>query len=170
MIAASASNCWRSTKPRWVSRSVRVLKTYPALASVRMPAGAEVLAVVPRPDPTQAASLVVLADPSESKMTERVFRTLEIGDSVPAGARPLGQWRGTPTGRILCLFEFPADVPDGLSEEYVPHYRNLIDDGFTLRDDLAWIAPPSVPPGRLSRDQIIAVAMLQECGFGSVVF
>ena len=63
------------------------------------------------------------------------------------------------------IFDVPADLPAGGHE----HYRRLIAEGFTLRGDRGWIAPEDVPPGHLSREQMVAVATLQEYGYGAVV-
>lgn len=45
-------------------------------------------------------------------------------------------------------------------------YRTITAGGFTLRGDKAWLAPDDEP---LTTEQMMAVATLQEYGFGPVV-
>lgn len=150
---------------------MRRLKTYPALASVKLPASATVLAAHDR-GAEQAPALVVSYDDTDAETEERRFAVLfpAKGDTVPPGAVFVASWRPHPAdGGIACLFELAEDFPADLPAEAYPHWRVLQRDGFKLRADRAWLAPDDVPPGHLSTEQIIAVATLQEHGYGSVV-
>lgn len=149
---------------------MRRLKTYPALASVKLPASATVLDVRDRGS-QQAPALVVSFDDSDAGTTERRFVTLRPGDPIPPGAQFVSSWRelDKPSAPIACLFELVDEMPADLPADAYPHWRVLQAAGFTLRADRAWLAPDDVPPGHLSTEQIIAVATLQEHGYGSVV-
>lgn len=151
---------------------MRRLKTYPALASVNLPASADVLGVHDR-GPDQAVALLASYDDADEETTERRFAVLRSGDPIPPGAQFLDSWRrngcGPDASGIFCLFELVDDMPVDLPAEAYAHWRVLQRDGFTLRPDRAWLAPADVPAGHLSTEQIIAVATLQEHGYGSVV-
>lgn len=157
---------------------MRRLKTYPALGSIALPRSAVVLDVLPRsfPEMSQAPALVVSIDDADEETEQRRFVVLSPGDPIPTGAQFVRAWRDKPEnlaqkyGRIVCLFEIADDLPADLPPEGVEHYRRLVGDGFALRPtDRAWIAPADVPPGALSHEQFVAVATLQEYGYGSVV-
>lgn len=150
---------------------MRRLKTYPALASVAMPASAEILDVRDR-GATQAAALVVSYDDADETKAERRFVTLRPGAAIPPGAQFVASWRelDVPAAPIACLFELADDMPADLPAEAHAHWRVLTRDGFTLRADRAWIAPADELPSHLSREQAIAVATLQEHGYGPVVY
>lgn len=149
---------------------MRRLKTYPALASVRMPASAEILDVRDR-GATQAPALVVSYDGADEGIVTRRFVTIAPRDEVlPPGAQFVASWRALDRAApIFCLFELVDDLPADLPPYAHAPYRSLRAAGFTLRADKAWIAPDDTPAGQLSRDQICAVAELQECGYGPVV-
>lgn len=151
---------------------MRRLKTYPALASVKLPASAIVLGVHDR-GPDQAVSLLVSYDDVDEETAERRFAVLQSGDAIPPGAQFVDSWRrngcGPQMSGIFCLFELVDEMPADLPADAYPHWRVLQAAGFTLRADRAWLAPDDVPPGHLSTEQIIAVATLQEHGYGSVV-
>lgn len=150
---------------------MRRLKTYPALASVKLPSSATVLDVHGR-GAEQAPALVVSYDDTDAETEERRFAVLfpAKGDAVPPGAVFVASWRLHPAdGGIACLFELAEDFPADLPSEAYPHWRVLLRDGFTLRPDRAWLAPDDVPAGHLSTEQIVAIATLQEYGYGSVV-
>jgi hypothetical protein len=150
---------------------MRRLKTFPALASVRMPASAQILDVRDR-GATQAPALVVSFDEDDEEVVTRSFATIAPrGEAIPPGAQFVASWRALdlPQAPIFCLFELGDDMPTDLPYGYYGPFRLLRAAGFTLRADKAWIAPPDVPAGQLSREQICAVAELQECGYGPVV-
>lgn len=146
---------------------MRRLKTFPALASVRMPRLARVLGVHPMPAPDQAPALLVEYDP-EHEPVERGFKVLRSGDDVPANGAFVGSWRDASDGRIAALFELlDMDVPADLVDDQArADYRLLVEQGFTLRDDKAWIAPADVP---YSMEAVMAAARLQEHGYGPIV-
>lgn len=157
---------------------MRRLKSFPALASVRMPAGAAIVAVHPRSEASQAAALLVEYSDTETAMVERQFVVLGSGDQIPARAGFLSSWRQHPADgpTIVALYErFDTDVPDDLDPERHADYRLLVADGFAPSpipgDDKrhAWRAPDDVPPGQLSHEQMVAVARLQEHGYGDVI-
>lgn len=151
---------------------MRRLRTYPALASITLPASAIVLGAHDR-GPAQAASLVVSFDDADEQIVTRRFVVLRQGDPIPHGAQYVESWRrygcGPSASGVFCLFELVDDVPPYVPAEAADHWRTLHAAGFTLRADKAWLAPADVPAGGLSRDQIIAVAELQAYGFGAVV-
>lgn len=149
---------------------MRRLKTYPALALVRLPASAVVLDVRDRGS-NQAPALVVSYDEADEEKVGRRFVTLRPGAAVPPGAQFVASWRelDKPSAPIACLFELVDDMPGDLPADVYPHWRVLQSAGFTLRPDRAWLAPADVPAGHLSTEQIIAVATLQEHGYGAVV-
>lgn len=149
---------------------MRRLKTYPALASVKLPASAVVLDVRDRGS-QQAPALVVSYDDADEETTERRFVALRPGDPIPPGAQFVSSWRelDKPSAPIACLFELVDEMPADLPAEAYPHWRVLHRDGFKLRADRAWIAPDDVPAGHLSVEQLVAVVTLQEHGYGAVV-
>ncbi len=163
---------------------MRIVRTYPALASVNLPRSAQILDVQPRPDLSQAPALVVSIDDADAETEQRRFAILDVGATIPLGAQFVASWRDKPEnlaqrhGSIRCLFELVEDIPGDLPPEAVPHYRLLVRDGFepVLAVEpggpgrlTCWKAPDNVPPGQLSQEQAIAVATLQEYGYGSVV-
>lgn len=149
---------------------MRRLKTYPVLSSIALPASAVVLNVHDR-GANQAAALVVSYDDVDEEKETRRFTLLRPGEPIPPGAQFVSSWRelDAPTAPIVCLFELGDDMPAGLPAEAYPHYRVLVRDGFTLRADRAWLAPHDVPAGHMTTEQMVAVATLQEHGYGSVV-
>lgn len=147
---------------------MRRLKTYPALGSVDLPRSAVVLAVHDK-GVDQAPALLVSYDDADAEREPRRFKVLHVGDPVPPGAQFVASWRQHPGAALAALFELGDDIPADLPPETHAHYKLLLRDGFTLRDDRAWLAPDDIAPGQLSVEQLIAVATLQECGYGSVV-
>ncbi len=156
---------------------MRKLKTFPALGSVRMPASALVLAVHPRQPADQAPALLVQYNPDDQEMVERGYKVLHSGDQVPPGAVFVHSWRAHDAdGGITALFELvdsdlPSDLPD---DQARADYRLLLRDGFEYvgkvgSDRHGWKAPDDEPAGNLGYDQMVAVARLQEHGYGSVV-
>lgn len=152
---------------------MRALATYPALAAVRMPRSAVIVAVHAKESGDQAPALVVEYDVDDQETVERHFVALSCakGTPIPAGAGYVSSWRRHPAdGGLAALYErFDTDVPADLDPERHNDYRLLVADGFVLRDDKAWTAPTDVPPGQLSHDQIVAIARLQEHGYGDVI-
>ena len=160
----------------------RVVKTYPALAAVRMPSSAVIVAVHPRDGMggDQAPALVVEYNPDDRAIVERYFIVLSL--ATPAElfdrARYLHSWRapnpwGGP-GEIVALYELcDADVPADLPADAHADYRVLLGEGYlsvTRADGIpCWKAPADAPPGAMSREAMEAVARLQEHGYGSVV-
>ena len=158
---------------------MRKLKTFPALGSVRMPKGAAIVAVhqadsarVPVP------TLLVEYDDQEPATVERSFIVLGSGDAIPERAGFLSSWRQHPADgpTIVALYErFDADLPATLPDDQArADYRLLLAEGYTVawRDGVpkhSWKAPADVPPGMGSFDATVAVARLQEHGYGPVV-
>lgn len=104
---------------------------------------------------------------TEAELEPRQFRVFGTGHAVPPGAQHVGSYQAEPF--VWHVFEIVDDVPADLPAEAYPHWRVLQRDGFTLRADRAWLAPDDVPAGHLSTEQLIAVATLQEHGYGAVV-
>lgn len=156
---------------------MRKLKTFPALGTVRMPKGAAIMAVHPRPDVSQAPALLVEYDDQEAVTVERQFITVHPSGPIPPHAGYVASWRegSDRYGPVVALYErFDADVPADLDPERHADYRLLISEGYTLvgRMDVckgAWKAPVDQPPGGMSREAMEAVARLQEHGYGPVV-
>lgn len=155
---------------------MRVLKTFPALRSVRMPRLAQILGVHPMAQPDQAPALLVEYDP-EQEPVERSFAVLRSGEQVPSGAAFLQSWRDASDGRIAALFELlDSDIPADLTDDQArADYRLLLAEGFEpvpalgVPRQIAWKAPADVPAGNLSFDATVAIARLQEHGYGPVV-
>jgi hypothetical protein len=158
----------------------RALKTYPALAAVRMPRGAAIVAVHPRGNRDQPPALLVEFNPDEQEIVERQFIVLALAPTVtlPERAGYVHSWRvpdpwGKP-GEIVALYErFDADVPADRHPDAHGDYRVLLGEGylpFVRADGIpCWKAPDDVPAGAMSREAMEAVARLQEHGYGSVV-
>lgn len=161
---------------------MRKLKTFPALASVRMPKGAAIVAVHPRPQADQAPALLVEYDDQEAATVERQFVVLGSGDAIPGRAGYVSSWRQHPADgpTIVALYErFDADLPDDLPDDQArADYRTLLSEGYAPapRDPLqcgpprhSWHAPADLPPGQHSYEAVVAIARLQEHGYGPVV-
>ena len=157
---------------------MRKLKTFPALGSVRMPKGAAIVAVHPRPGASQAPALLVEYDDQEQAMVERQFVVLGSGDAIPARAGYVSSWRQHPADgpTIAALYErFDADLPDNLPDDQArADYRLLLAEGYTYTGTVGttrhgWKAPDDVPAGQHSFDATVAIARLQEHGYGPVV-
>lgn len=154
---------------------MRRLKTYPALLSVLLPRSAVILAVHPAANIDFAPVLLVSCEAIDDEKVERRFKVLRSLDTIPPGAQFVHSWRQHPAdGGIAALFELAEEMPAGLPPEMHEHYRLLLREGFTPAHVMpgalhAWKAPDDIPAGQLSNAQLIAVASLQEYGFGSVV-
>ena len=157
---------------------MRKLKTFPALGTVRMPKGAAIVAVHPRPDASQAPALLVEYDDAEQVTVERQFVVLGSGDAIPARSGYLASWRQHPADgpTIAALYErFDADLPGNLPDDQArADYRLLLAEGYTPVPArglqlTAWKAPDDVPAGQHSFDATVAIARLQEHGYGPVV-
>lgn len=137
---------------------MRRLKTYPALASVNLPASADVLGVHDR-GPEQAPSLVVSYDDADEHKVERRYVVLQSGDAIPPGAQFVDSWRrsgcGPQMSGIFCLFELVDDMPGDLPADVYPHWRVLQSAGpAPAAPALGWRRPTyrqgTFRPSRLS--------------------
>lgn len=151
----------------------RVLRNFPALASVRLPRSATVLDVQPRPEPSQAPALVCSVDDADNETVERRYAVLQAGAAIPPGATFIKSWRAPPenlasrVGPIACLFELVAEeIPAAIPPEAHKHYRHLTREGFEYRGDFAWYAPTNMQP--LSQDDVIALTELLPYGYGII--
>lgn len=154
--------------------------------TVEMPAGAQIAHFdFPPGEGSQGAWRVptvwALVD-EHAPLERRQFAVIETGNSVPGRAVYVGTYLSTFRGRVLSwhVFELIAEpLPDGLElpDNAADAYRLLTSAGFTTREvrdcELpngrplkAWVAPDDEP---LTTEQMIAVATLQEHGFGAVV-
>lgn len=155
----------------------RRLKTFPALASVRMPSTAVIVAAHPRPDANQAPALLVEYDDADETTTERHFMQVHPGGPIPTPGGFIHSWRQSddPYGPIVALYEqYETGVPDNLPRDVWPEYRLLVADGFEPvqrhgAPNPSWKAPADRTGGTLSLEQMRAVATLQEYGYGPVV-
>lgn len=160
---------------------MRKLKTFPALGTVRMPKGAAIVAVHPRSDATQAPALLAEYDDAEQVTVERRFVVLGSGQRIPERAGYVSSWRQHPADgpTIVALYErYDADLPDDLPDDQArADYRLLLAEGYTATRTYPtnagsrhhWRAPGDVPAGQHSYDATVAIARLQEHGYGSVV-
>lgn len=140
---------------------------------VQMPVGAQILRLgMQGPAHGQARltpTLWALVD-DEAAQEQRRFQVVGTGHAVPQGAAYVGSWDAAPF--VWHVVELPMPVPDQVAALPLPAqnaYRMLVRAGFTQRWDdgqHAWVAPSADP---LTTEQMMAVAELQEHGFGSVV-
>lgn len=143
---------------------MRIVRTYPALASVNLPRSAQILDVQPRPDLSQAPALVVSIDDADAETEQRRFAILDVGATIPLGAQFVASWRRHPTdGGIACLFELAEEVPAAVPAEAHRFYRHLVREGFVWVGN-AWTAPED--SGGLGHEAIIALAELAPYGYG----
>lgn len=143
---------------------MRIVRTYPALASVNLPRSAVVLDVQPRPDLSQAPALVVSIDDADEEIEQRRYAILDVGAQIPTGAQFVASWRRHPAdGGIACLFELAEEIPDAVPVEAHRHYRHLLREGFVWVGN-AWTAPEDFGP--LGQDEIIALTELAPYGYG----
>lgn len=144
---------------------------------VEMPVGARAVRLAPQFTgsmahgpregvPTLWAVVDVAPDiPRES----RTFGVFGTGHNLPDQAQHVGSYDADPF--VWHVFDVTPREPDvpatpALGEGPRSHFVALWRDGFRLRGDRAWIAPDDEP---LTTEQIIAVATLQERGYGAVV-
>lgn len=110
-----------------------------------------------------------LCDEAAPKETRR-FAVVGTGHSLPDGAAYIDSYDAEPF--VWHVVELPMAVPDQVAALPLVAqnaYRMLVRAGFGQRWDSgqhAWIAPSADP---LTTEQMMAVAELQEHGFGSVV-
>lgn len=149
---------------------MRQLERIPLAAKVRLPQSARVVAVVD--DGAHGETLLLEHDPRDCRpFVSHGFAVITPGRRVPEGAVFVAAWaRMAARGGLCALYELTApDVPVNVPPERHDDWRLLIDAGFTLRSDKAWLAPADVPPGNLSGEQYMAIARLQDHGYGPIV-
>lgn len=133
---------------------------------VTMPEGAQIVQFARQGDEPTVWALVDSDNPPEA----RRFRIFGTGHPLARGCRHVGTYGEGPF--VWHVFEMIGEpLPDGLDlpADAEAAYRTLTGGGFELRDvagGKAWVAPDDEP---LTTEQIMAVATLQEHGFGSVV-
>lgn len=147
---------------------------------VEMPKGAQIVRfgvqyVGPLGDtPRQGHPTIwALVDPEQPTET-RTFQVFGTGHDLPYGARYVGTYDAEPF--VWHWFELvdsdlPADLPD---DQARADYRLLLAEGYAAewRDGVpkhSWKAPDDVPAGQHSFDATVAIARLQEHGYGPVV-
>jgi hypothetical protein len=147
--------------------------TWRDIADVEMPKGAQVVHFAAEPVPTLWATV----DPEQPAET-RSFQVFGTGHDLPHGARHVGTYFSGPL--VWHVFELvdsdvPADLP---GDQARADYRLLLAEGYTptqhfLRLDgpprHSWKAPDDLPAGQHSYDAIVAIARLQEHGYGPVI-
>lgn len=146
------------------------------VCEVQMPVGAAILRfavqsvpVPPAPSWEYTPCIWALVD-SDAPMVARRFTVYGTGHPLPALAEYVGTYDAGPF--VWHVFEVPVAVPDqvaALPLEAQNAYRMLAKAGFGQRWDSgqhAWVAPNDEP---LTTEQMMAVAELQEHGFGAVV-
>lgn len=147
-----------------------------AVVDVEMPVGAEIVRfgiqfVGPILDkPRQGHPTVwALCDEEAAKETRR-FAVVGTGHPLPDGAAYIDSYDAEPF--VWHVIELPLPVPDQVAALPLAAqnaYRTLVKAGFGQRWDSgthAWVAPA---PDPLTTEQMMAVAELQEHGFGLVV-
>lgn len=151
--------------PLFTGRETRV--------DVEMPKGAQIVRfgvqyVGPLDDAPRQGHPTVWAIVNPEQPTEtRTFQVFGTGHDLPRGACHIGTYDADPF--VWHVFELvDTDLPDDLDPERHADFRLLVADGFRLQPDKAWKAPDDVPPGQLSHEQMVAVARLQEHGYGDV--
>lgn len=140
---------------------------------VQMPVGAEIVRLgmqgLTHGQARLTPTLWALCD-DEVAQEQRRFQVVGTGHPLPDGAAYIGSWDAAPF--VWHVVELPLPVPDqvaALSLVAQNAYRMLVKAGFGQRWDSgqhAWVAPSADP---LTTEQMMAVAELQEHGFGSVV-
>lgn len=146
------------------------------VCEVQMPVGAVIVRfavqsvpVPPAPSWQHTPTIWALVD-SDAPTIVRRFAVFGTGHPLPVGAQYVGTYDAGPF--VWHVFEMPTVVPDqvaALPLEAQNAYRLLVNAGFTQRWDSgahAWVAPDPEP---LTTEQMMAVAELQEHGFGAVV-
>ena len=156
---------------------MRVLRTYPALASVYIPANAVLVSALERPSDHQAPTLVFECDyGDDAAVIKRSFVVLHVGATIPPNARHIATWRRhSADGGLSCLYErLETDVPADLDPERHADYRLLAERGFTQAGNRggerhAWTAPDDYDHMRPEMDVVQAIVRLQEHGYGPIV-
>ena len=162
---------------------MRVLRTYPALASVNMPVSAVIVDALDAERSGHAPTIVAEVDPDDEMRTApRSFRTARVGgEAIPPFGRHLATFRRhRADGGLTALYEvFATDVPDDLDPERHDDFRYLVDAGYRLGKPVGdcdrpetpkarpWIAPAGDEP--TAPQVYAAVARLQEHGYGPIV-
>lgn len=143
-------------------------------AEVTMPEGAQVAHFGLQDGSPTVWALVDSDNPPEP----RRFQIFGTGHPLPRGCRHVGTYGDGPF--VWHVFEMVGEpLPDGLDlpADAEAAYRTMTAGGFTLREVRdcerpneppcrAWVAPDEEP---LTTEQMVAVATLQEFGFGPVV-
>lgn len=141
--------------------------------AVDMPESAEVLRLAMQGPAHGRAHLTptiwALVD-SDNPTEQRRFAVYGTGHDLPRHARYVGTWDAPPF--VWHVFELVGEpLPDGLDlpADAEAAYRTLTSAGFRHVDDrmptARWVAPDDEP---LTTEQMVAVATLQEHGFGAV--
>ena len=147
------------------------------LARVTMPRGATVVHFAhvyrgPLDNGPRKGEPTIWAEVDPTAPNERAtFQIFGTGDDVPDAAYHVATWDAEPFVWHLYDMRYALTIPAALrpmlpDQAAVNAYRLLVKDGFALRDDKAWLAPDDEP---LTTEQMLAVAELQEHGFGAVV-
>lgn len=141
------------------------------VAEVTMPEGAQIVHFGRQGDTPTVWALV----DSDNVQETRRFRVYATSQPLPRGARHVGTFTA---GRFVWhVFELVGEpLPDGLDlpADAEAAYRTMTSGGFTLiaraggadKGLRCWLAPNDDP---LTTEQMMAVATLQEYGFGPVV-
>lgn len=108
-------------------------------------------------------------DPDDRKFATRNFAEYRPGDTMPNNAKFVGAYQtADDTFAVFDVTPGEADVPatPDLPDEARAHFVELWRAGFRTRWDKAWLAPDDEP---LTTEIMVAVATLQEYGYGAVV-
>ena len=154
-------------------------------AEVTMPEGAAIVHFealvsgrIADPETIQQHPTVWALVDSDNPPEPRRFRIFGTGHPLPRGARHVGTYGDVGGPFVWHVFEMVGEpLPDGLDlpADAEAAYRTLTGAGFKCEGRAApvptgsircWLAPDDEP---LTTEQIMAVATLQEYGFGPVV-
>lgn len=143
---------------------------------VEMPVGAQQVRFAPQysgpleegPRPG-IPTLWALVDPA-AELETRTFRVFGTGHAIPDQARHVGSYDADPfVWHVFDVTPREADVPPtpSLPDDLRVHFVTLYRAGFRVRQPgAAWVAPNDEP---LTTELMVAVAELQEYGYGAVV-
>lgn len=148
------------------------------VVDVQMPVGAEIVRFgiqyvagdCTKPEQRQGHPTVWALVDDQAALETRRFGVVGTGHPLPDGAIYIDSYDAEPF--VWHVVELPLPVPDQVAALPLAAqnaYRMLVKAGFGQRWDSgahAWVAPSADP---LTTEQMMAVAELQEHGFGSVV-
>lgn len=143
-----------------------------ATVTLEMPAGAQIVQFAGGEHSAVFAPTIWAIVDTDEQPEPRRFTVYGTGHPLPRNGRHIGTYFDGPF--VWHVFELVGEaLPDGLvlpaDAEAEAAYRTLTGSDFvatTVQGDAAWLAPDDEP---LTTEQMMAVATLQDHGFGAVV-